>query len=160
VATINGNNKSNILVGTQEASGPGGWSKTADTINGYGGNDELHGRFGDDYLNGGDGNDKLWGDAGNDWLVGGKGNDQVIFAWQMGDDTIEDFKVAGVNNKTETDSIQLYDLYADGQWFHTNYEWLAPTDANGDGKLDAVLHLYSQLDRVRQCNAVAGVIQS
>ena len=67
-------------------------------------------QFGDDYINGGNGADKIWGDAGNDWLVGGKGNDQFNFAWQMGKDTIEDFKMFGVNSWGETDSIHTYDL--------------------------------------------------
>ena len=131
---------SKALVGTFEYS---------DTIYGGDEKDEVHGRFGADYLDGGNGNDKLWGDAGNDVEVGGKGNDQFNFAWQMGQDTINDFHVAGINvagdtgRGGETDSVHTYDLYSEGQWFSTQATWLSPTDVNGDGKLDAVLQVWS-----------------
>ena len=140
---IYGTSGNDVRVGTFEYS---------DTMFGRDGHDQLHGRFGADYLDGGNGNDKLYGDAGDDWLVGGKGNDQFVFAWQMGKDTIQDFKVAGITKGGETDSIHLYDLYSNGQWFETDYKWLDPSDVNGDGNLDAVLQVYSQ-DWINYVNA-------
>jgi Ca2+-binding RTX toxin-like protein len=134
----NGNDKGDqALVGTFD-------KRIGDQLYGLDGDDELHGRWGPDYLNGGNGNDQLWGDAGNDVLVGGKGNDKFTFAWQMGNDIISDFNIAGVNHRSETDTVELYDLFSGGQWFSTDHEWLAPKDVNGDGKLDAILSLYSQ----------------
>jgi len=133
----NGNDKGDqALVGTFD-------KRIGDQLYGLDEDDELHGRWGLDYLNGGNGNDQLWGDAGNDVLVGGKGNDKFTFAWQMGNDIISDFNIAGVNHRSETDTIELYDLFSGGQWFSTDHEWLAPKDVNGDGKLDAILSLYS-----------------
>ncbi len=55
----------------------GGDASNADTIYGYGGNDNLVGDAGDDLIDGGDGNDWLYGDADNDTLYGGDGNDTV-----------------------------------------------------------------------------------
>jgi Ca2+-binding RTX toxin-like protein len=111
----------------------------SDALYGLDGNDDLHGRWSADVLDGGKGNDKLWGDAGDDTLTGGRGGDEFIFGWDMGNDVITDFNAA----RNDTDTIELFDYHIEGQWFHTNYEWMAPTDVNNDGQLDAVLHLYS-----------------
>jgi len=140
--TYNGTDANEVILGTFDQVDVNG-NRIGDRLYGNGGIDEMHGRFGDDYMNGGDGADKIWGDAGNDRLVGGSGNDQFNFAWQMGRDTIEDFKVTGVNSSSETDSTHTYDLYSEGHWFTTQATWLAPQDVNGDGRLDAVLQLWS-----------------
>jgi Ca2+-binding RTX toxin-like protein len=65
MATINGNNGNNLLIGTL----------FADTINGFGGNDRLFGLAGNDHLDGGSGFDQLFGAAGKDFLYGRAGND-------------------------------------------------------------------------------------
>ena len=66
-ATINGNGRSNELVGTN-----GG-----DLIRGFGGNDEIEGRRGNDSLYGGNGNDEIDGNSGRDYLFGGSGRDEL-----------------------------------------------------------------------------------
>ena len=68
MATINGNDRNNVLPGTSEA----------DTINGFDGNDVLHGYAGDDTLNGGAGDDTLYGYEGADALNGDAGNDLIF----------------------------------------------------------------------------------
>ncbi|GEM_PF-1302495 len=73
---INGNNRPNYLVGTNEK----------DIINGYGRSDWLFGRGGNDVLNGQGGNDDLYGGEGNDTLNGGHGNDWLFGNW--GDDVL------------------------------------------------------------------------
>jgi Ca2+-binding RTX toxin-like protein len=65
MATINGTNGNNVLVGTI----------AADNIQGLGGNDRIFGRPGNDSLDGGDGLDQIFGDAGRDLLFGRAGND-------------------------------------------------------------------------------------
>ena len=65
MATINGNNYNNYLIGDDED----------DILNGFGGNDILAGAGGNDLLNGGDGNDTLIGGEGADTLIGGAGDD-------------------------------------------------------------------------------------
>jgi Ca2+-binding RTX toxin-like protein len=69
MATINGNNSANFLIGTP----------FNDVIRGFGGADVLHGGvgagLGNDQLFGGGGNDILDGGLGNDLLDGGTGND-------------------------------------------------------------------------------------
>ena len=67
MATIIGNNRNNILSGTN----------TADTILGRGGNDFIDGRAGSDRINGGSGNDEILGRDGNDRIDGGRGNDTI-----------------------------------------------------------------------------------
>ena len=68
MATVNGNNGNNGLVGTNNN----------DKMNGKGGNDVLIGKDGDDNIKGGGGNDLLIGNDGNDTLEGGAGNDTLI----------------------------------------------------------------------------------
>ncbi len=68
MATINGDDRNNVLPGTSEA----------DTINGFGGNDILHGYAGDDTLNGGAGDDTLYGYEGADTLNGDAGDDLIF----------------------------------------------------------------------------------
>jgi len=168
---------------------PTGKTKTPDYLDGKGGNDELHGRWGNDYLVGGSGADKLWGDAGNDIEFGGTGRDQFMFSWQMGNDVVKDFTIAGVNgNAANADKVvinslavsnqSIYNLIANAEddssnltsreksllteWgladpagnlidgalsgttnFTTQWEWKAAADVDGDGRADAILHLYS-----------------
>lgn len=76
MATINGNNGSNVLHGTA----------FDDIINGLGGHDDLFGHGGNDELNGSNGRDTLDGGADNDTLNGGGGRDRLIGG--AGDDTI------------------------------------------------------------------------
>ena len=54
---------------------------SANTLNGYKGNDSLYGGTGNDYLIGGDGNDLLDGGLGNDSINGGAGVDTVTYSW-------------------------------------------------------------------------------
>jgi len=60
-----------------------GFSGTADSILGGGGNDALNGNGGNDILDGGEGDDLLLGGLGADTLLGGPGND-VIFGSSVG----------------------------------------------------------------------------
>ncbi|MDZ8029148.1 MAG: calcium-binding protein [Nostoc sp. DedQUE11] len=75
MATINGNNGPNNLVGVFDI--PFFGIDFADVINGFDGNDTLRGLGTNDTLNGGNGNDTLNGGAGNDTIFGGNGNDTV-----------------------------------------------------------------------------------
>jgi len=68
MATQNGNDENNYLVGADED----------DILNGFGGDDLLEGAGGNDLLNGGDGNDVLDGGAGADTLIGGAGDDYYL----------------------------------------------------------------------------------
>ncbi|WP_146054697.1 calcium-binding protein, partial [Methylovulum psychrotolerans] len=78
MATFTGNNKDNIIKGTN----------TADQIYGNGGNDTLSGLSGSDTIYGGDGDDTLNGGLGNDYLDGGSGIDTYLFAKGDGQDII------------------------------------------------------------------------
>lgn len=77
MATINGNNRNNLLNGTEQD----------DIIKGKGGNDSIFGLVGNDRLFGDKGNDKIVGEAGNDLLEGGAGNDQL--SGGLGDDILK-----------------------------------------------------------------------
>ena len=86
MATIIGNNRSNLLFGTN----------SADTISGRGGNDVLIGRGGDDSIYGGDGSDRIDGGRGNDFIDGGSGSDRIdggrgndVIGGGSGNDTID-----------------------------------------------------------------------
>lgn len=76
MATINGNNRSNVLRGSQQD----------DLIKGLGGNDVINGRGGFDQIFGGIGNDRILGGAGHDQIFGEAGNDQLF--GEAGDDRI------------------------------------------------------------------------
>jgi VCBS repeat-containing protein len=100
-----GDGGTDTLIGIENISG----SQHADTIvgnwqdNGYrgeSGDDLLIGGSGNELIVGGDGNDTIDGGFGDDYLVGddqegGSGADRFIFAPGSGQDTIEDFDVAG-----------------------------------------------------------------
>ena len=76
MATINGNDSSNIIVGTNAGdviNANGG----SDTVLGGNGNDTIDGGSGDDLLSGGNGNDTILGGSGADTLSGGNGNDTL-----------------------------------------------------------------------------------
>lgn len=60
-----------------------------DTINGWGGNDDLSGGDGNDTINGGDGDDYLKGSAGADKLIGGLGNDTIFGFGESNSTTID-----------------------------------------------------------------------
>lgn len=68
MATINGTNGRDILIGTDQF----------DHIRGLGGDDFISGGEGDDYIEGEDGNDVLFGGTGGDRLLGGSGNDALF----------------------------------------------------------------------------------
>lgn len=76
MAIINGDSGDNELLGTE----------TADTIRGYGGDDELYGFGGDDRIYGGGGHDWLFGGNGNDRLEGGAGDD--LLHGELGNDIL------------------------------------------------------------------------
>lgn len=82
MATIVGNNAPNELFGT----------RLADLIRGFGGNDEIEARAGNDQVYGGAGNDEIDGDAGNDTLYGDSGNDE------LDGDTGNDWLLGGTGN--------------------------------------------------------------
>lgn len=87
MATINGNNANNVLVGTN----------LADTINGLAGNDVLVGLAGNDLLNGGAGADTMSGGAGNDlYIVESAGDVATEFA-NAGTDRIESWISLSLN---------------------------------------------------------------
>jgi uncharacterized membrane protein YkoI len=67
LANLDGNDRSNDLVGTN---GP-------DRIDGRGGDDDIYGRGGNDILLGGSGADDIEAGSGNDWVVGGPGRDDL-----------------------------------------------------------------------------------
>ena len=77
MATFNGGNGSDIIVGTN----------AGDTINGKGGDDLLIGLNGNDQIFGGNGTDILFGNAGDDLLDGGAGLD-ILFGGD-GNDTLD-----------------------------------------------------------------------
>jgi hypothetical protein len=89
---VPGTNNSEVLLGTADWTSMG---RTSDWIEGKGGDDELHGRWGDDWLDGGSGKDKLWGDTGQDVQIGGAGSDRFYVAWDMGEDELLDFTIKG-----------------------------------------------------------------
>jgi Ca2+-binding RTX toxin-like protein len=78
MATINGDNSPNLLIGTpfnDVIRGFGGADVLNGGIGGGLGNDVLRGGSGNDLLDGGFGNDLLDGGTGNDTMNGGLGND-------------------------------------------------------------------------------------
>ncbi len=116
MATINGNDFGNLLVGTNSADtidGKGG----DDLIKGLSGNDTLTGGTGCDTIYGGDGNDTAYGGSGSDYLDGGNGND-VLFGGDdcdtlvggCGDDTL----YGGAGNDRSYGGEGRDTLHADG----------------------------------------------
>jgi Ca2+-binding RTX toxin-like protein len=85
MATQNGNDENNYLVGADED----------DILNGFGGDDRLEGAGGNDLLNGGDGMDFLLGGVGADTLIGGAGDDYYFI------DNLSDVIVEEVNGGTD-----------------------------------------------------------
>ena len=67
--TINGNDRDNVLFGTERA----------DTIRGFGGEDVIFGRDGGDTLIGGRGQDEVFGGNGNDGIKAVDGSEDLIF---------------------------------------------------------------------------------
>ena len=67
--TINGNDRDNVLFG----------SERADTIRGFGGEDVIFGRDGGDTLIGGRGQDEVFGGNGNDEIKAVDGSEDLIF---------------------------------------------------------------------------------
>ncbi|MCP8467910.1 calcium-binding protein, partial [Pseudomonas sp. ZM23] len=109
-----------------------------DTINGYGGDDDLDGGVGNDTLYGGagqdvlkgglgndtlygeDGNDTLIGGAGNDYLSGGVGSDVYLFERGAGQDTV-------YNYHTDTNSLDQL-VFADG--INSDQLWFRQSGSN------------------------------
>src|SRR5438105_5631434 len=101
MATINGTENNDTLVGTVDA----------DAISGLGGNDFIAGDSGDDTLLGGAGNDTIYGDGGNDWVAGGAGNDSVSGSGGQDDIVFHEFGAANADMvgsfASDWDRIQL-----------------------------------------------------
>ena len=78
-----GSNHSDDITATADITSDGrgsvvdGWVGD-DTIHGGPGADELHGGAGDDLVAGGGGNDRIGGEEGNDRLLGGRGSNRVL----------------------------------------------------------------------------------
>jgi Ca2+-binding RTX toxin-like protein len=79
MATINGDNLSNVLIGTNQA----------DTVRGLDGNDILFGLAGHDLLNGGAGADVMSGGPGNDLYIVDNPGDIVVESSGEGTDRVE-----------------------------------------------------------------------
>lgn len=75
MATINGTNLPDILLGTPQD----------DVINGLGGLDIISGGDGNDVIDGGEGDDILNGNEGNDILIGGEGIATLLSFYNGGD---------------------------------------------------------------------------
>jgi Ca2+-binding RTX toxin-like protein len=71
--TLKGTKASNHIegLGANESATEG------DLIQGFAGNDVLHGDAGGDRIEGGNDNDSIFGDTGEDLLIGGSGNDHI-----------------------------------------------------------------------------------
>jgi len=78
MASINGNNSANVLVGTNQV----------DIVNGFAGDDALFGLAGDDVLNGGLGADAMAGGSGNDLYFVDNAADVVAEEFNHGVDRI------------------------------------------------------------------------
>lgn len=72
-----------------------------DILNGGRGADMVKGGTGRDTVRGGAGNDVLEGNGAKDVLIGGKGNDRFVFANNSGRDKVKDFNA--LNNKEDID---------------------------------------------------------
>ncbi len=81
MATINGDQNANIIVGTD----------VGDLIYGKAGDDVISGAGGNDSVYGDAGNDVLDGGTGNDILSGGAGNDTYLFGYGGGQDSISNY---------------------------------------------------------------------
>ena len=68
------------------------------TINGTNKSDVLVGGAGDDIINGKGGTDSITGGLGDDLLTGGSGGDTFVFRAFFGDDVITDFTARGSNH--------------------------------------------------------------
>jgi Ca2+-binding RTX toxin-like protein len=86
--TMNGGNGNDVIVG----------ETGVDKLYGGNGNDFFDGGAGDDMLFGGNGVDRLEGGTGDDALTGGNHSDTFVFRAGFGNDTINDFRVAGTNH--------------------------------------------------------------
>src|SRR5258706_8524005 len=117
MATLNGTNGNDTIIGTTDA----------DTINGLGGNDFLAGDSGDDSIVGGAGNDTIYGDGGNDWLEGGAGNDSM--SGGGGQDNIV-FREFGAAN---ADTIGSFDA----NWDRIQLDAAAFADIGASGRFSA-----------------------
>jgi Ca2+-binding RTX toxin-like protein len=120
MATINGSNKADSLIGTADA----------DTLNGRRGNDWLDGRGGDDILTGGEGRDVFI-------LRAGGGDDVVTdFSRAEGDRVLFDYG-------TYSDVFAPLGRLEDGQTFNNfndSATWTVDyDDFNGDGNTDVRL---------------------
>ena len=91
-----------------------GYYNENNTLIGNGGNDTLHGGYGNNILIGGNGNDTLYGGHGNNILIGGTDNDTLY--GNYGDDTYIFNKGDGtdtiIDDDGGDDTIKFNDLYA------------------------------------------------
>ena len=87
-ASLTASNTDDLAILRQALSGDDSFylSSQADKVDGFEGNDVLHGGAGSDELSGGGGADKLYGDSGNDRLSGDADND--ILNGGAGSDTL------------------------------------------------------------------------
>ncbi len=115
MATQNGNDENNYLVGADED----------DILNGFGGDDLLEGAGGNDQLFGGDGSDTLNGGAGADTLTGGAGGDFYLI------DNLLDVIVEEVNGGR--DSVITTVSYTLGETLENLYIQGDTDDIDGTG---------------------------
>lgn len=108
--TLYGNAGSDVLHGADQD----------DMLAGQGGNDILFGGSGNDTLSGGYNNDTLSGGAGDDVLTGDLGADVFVFAHNVGNDTVTDFR----HNVDRAD-------YSDFTGISTFTEWLGSSSQVG-----------------------------
>ena len=90
-----------------------GYYNENNTLIGNGGNDTLHGGYGNNILIGGNGNDTLYGGHGNNILIGGTDNDTLY--GNYGDDTYIFDKGDGADTIIDDDgddTIKFNDFYA------------------------------------------------
>ena len=90
-----------------------GYYNENNTLIGNGGNDTLHGGYGNNILIGGNGNDTLYGGHGNNILIGGTDNDTLY--GNYGDDTYIFDKGNGADTIIDDDgddTIKFNDFYA------------------------------------------------
>lgn len=115
------------------------------TINGTNKADRLVGTAGDDVINGRNGNDQIDGGAGNDTLAGGNGRDIFILQDGGGNDVISDFEVGQdkvyFSFNGSSDILFLGGVF-DGKSFTDfngdSYLFQA-VDADGDGITDTLV---------------------
>src|SRR5258706_8398523 len=135
MATLNGTNGNDTIIGTTDA----------DTINGLGGNDFLAGDSGDDSIVGGAGNDTLYGDGGNDWLEGGAGNDSMSGGGGQDNIVFREFGAANADtigsfdanwDRIQLDAAAFADIGASGRFAAGDVRFYSAPGATGGPDAD------------------------